>query len=122
MLARLAWHREQGHHIVILSGAFEPLLAAYGRATGVEDVIGTQLQMSDGRYTGRRMGTLCFGEGKVERLKQRLADANVDWQASYAYGDSQTDLPILQAVGHPVAVSPDDRLKEHARRHDWPVL
>ncbi|MHB0875344.1 MAG: HAD family hydrolase [Anaerolineae bacterium] len=124
VLERLRWHQAQGHHTVILSGAFEPLLSAYGGRIRLSNVVGTVLESRAGRYTGGMAGRLCFGEGKVARLREYF-DANslnVDLGASYAYADSCTDLPILEAVGRPVAVEADEPLRRHAATHGWQTM
>lgn len=124
LLERARWHQDQGHHVMILSGAFEPLLAQYAARTGIPGTAGTALETRSARYTGRLAGPLCFAEGKVTRLKDYI-DANalsLDLEASYAYADSYTDLPILQAVGRPVAVAPDAELCRFAADRGWQSL
>jgi alcohol-forming fatty acyl-CoA reductase len=124
VLERLRWHQEQGHHTLILSGAFEPLLAVYGAHVRLTHVAGTALATRSGRYTGRMAGPLCFGEGKVTRLREYLETnaLNVDLRSSYAYADSYSDLPILEAVGRPIAVAPDGALRRHAQERGWQTL
>ncbi|MGQ9554048.1 MAG: HAD family hydrolase [Anaerolineae bacterium] len=124
VLLALRQHQEQGYEIILLSGTFEPLLAAFGKAIGVTRAAGTRLQTSNGRYTGRGLAPLCMGAGKVARLRQYLAEAGigVDWSSSYAYADYITDVPVLALVGHPVAVAPDEQLRQHARQVGWCIL
>ena len=124
VLERLRWHQEQGHRVMLLSGSFEPLLDLVARDLGVEVALGARLEMRNGRYTGRVIPPLPMGTGKVERLKLYLDSEgrDVDLKASFAYGDSYTDVPLLETVGHPVAVYPDPDLAAVACQRGWPIL
>jgi HAD superfamily hydrolase (TIGR01490 family) len=124
MVARLREHRDQGHLVALVSGTFTPFLEIIARRLGVQHAIGTPLEVRDGRYTGRIVPPLCQSEGKPERVRAYLADQNVeiDWAASFAYADRNTDIPLLSLVGQPVAVYPDERLLAHAWANDWPVI
>jgi phosphoserine phosphatase len=81
----------------------------------------TYLEAEDGRLTGRIVPPVCYGPGKVVWAERFAAEHRVDLSASYFYTDSITDLPLLEQVGHPVAVNPDPRLRRLARRQGWPV-
>ena len=85
-------------------------------------IITAEVEMEDGRYTGRSAGIPCFQSGKVQRLEQWLADHGADLDGSWFYSDSHNDLPLLERVAHPVAVDPDDTLAHHARARGWPVM
>lgn len=124
VLDRLDRHRDQGHLVALVSGTFAPLLETIARRLGVGHAIGTPLEVRDGRYTGRIVPPLCQSEGKPERVRAYLAAQNVEieWPASYAYADRNTDIPLLELVGRPVAVYPDGMLLAHARAEGWPVL
>ena len=124
VLLALRQHQEQGYEVILLSGTFEPLLAAFGKAIGVTHAAGTRLQTNNGRYTGRGLAPLCMGTGKVVRLQQYLTEIgiDVDWPRSYAYADYITDVPVLALVGHPVAVAPDEQLRQHAIQAGWRIL
>ncbi|MEA3407886.1 MAG: HAD-IB family hydrolase [Chloroflexota bacterium] len=122
VLARLRHHQSAGHRVILVSGTFAPLLAAIGRQLDISDTVGTPLILRNGHYTGRCEHPLCQGKGKWLRLQSHVVDDAVDWQASYAYADSHTDIPLLEKVGHPVAVEPDPELAAHARAHDWEIL
>ena len=76
----------------------------------------------DGVYTGRLDGPFAYGEGKAEALRRFAAERGIDLEQSWAYTDAASDLPMLEAVGHPVAVNPDAGLAEIARREGWEVL
>jgi phosphoserine phosphatase len=76
----------------------------------------------EGVYPGELDGPFCYGQGKVEAIVELARWEGLDLHQCYAYSDSASDLPMLSAVGHPVAVNPDGRLERHARSHGWPVV
>ena len=89
----------------------------------MEGGIGTRYEIDgEGCFTGRLDGPFVYGEGKVEAMQAFAAEHGIDLAASYAYSDSASDLPMLRAVGHPVAVNPDPALAEVAAREGWPVM
>jgi len=120
----LRQRQQEGCEVILLSGTFEPLLASFGRTIGVRRVVGTRLEVREGRYTGRGLQPHCHGPGKPARLRQYLAEEGLalDWRRSYAYGDSIADAAVLSLVGNPVAVAPDDKLRRHAAAAGWRVL
>jgi HAD superfamily hydrolase (TIGR01490 family) len=124
VLARLRRHRAEGHLVALVSGTFAPWLEVVAHHLGVPHAIGTPLETRDGHYTGRIIKPLCQGPGKPSRVRAYLAGhgLEVDWPASFAYADSGTDLLLMEQVGHPVAVYPDDALLAHARTEGWPVV
>ena len=124
VVARLHQHRDQGHLVALVSGTFAPFLEVIARHLGVQHAIGTPLEATDGRYTGRIVPPLCQSEGKPQRVRAYFADGGVeiDWDASFAYADRDTDISLLSLVGQPVAVYPDEMLLAHARANDWPVI
>jgi len=92
---------------------------------GVKNLLATELEEVDGRYTGRERGTPCFREGKVKRLEEWLASRGErlsDYGESWFYTDSINDLPLLQRVTDPVAVHPDDQLRAHAEARGWAIV
>jgi len=123
VLARLREHQTAGHQVIIVSGTLAPLLTEIGRRLGVEETVGTPLVLRAGRYTGGSERPVCQGRGKVSRLKAYLSgEDRVSWGQSYAYADSYVDLPLLQHVGNPVAVYPDEQLRTFARRRGWEII
>jgi HAD superfamily hydrolase (TIGR01490 family) len=123
VLERLRAHQSQGHRVVIVSGTLSPLLAAVGRALQVEDTVGTEPALKHGRYSGTTLPPACQGAGKPERLEQHVGPiTELEWQQSYAYADSVTDLPLLDRVGHPVAVYPDAELAALAQARGWGII
>ena len=123
VMARLRDHQDRGHRVVIVSGTFSPLLERIGHQLGVDETVGTPLVTKNGRYTGACEAPACQGTGKVSRLEAYLGDGDdVTWAQSYAYADSHTDVPLLERVGHPVAVNPDPRLADLAHARGWEIL
>lgn len=124
VIARLREHMAQGHLTLLVSAMLTPTLKILGDALGVTDVIGTNVEVMDGRFTGRVLLPICTGSAK-ERLVREWVHARgiaLDWHASYAYADSISDVKLLEMVGHPVAVNPDPVLAAHARDKGWEIL
>lgn len=124
VLARLSSHISAGLRVVLLSGVFEPCLGHIAAQLGVTDLIGTRLEVMDGRYTGNIIPPVITGRDKLPTAIDFFAsrDLQVDWGASYAYADSSHDSSILEAVGNPVAVYPDAELLALAQARKWPVI
>ncbi len=123
VVARLRQHQTAGHRVILVSGTPAPLLAAIGRHLGIDETVGTPLIVKNGRYTGACETPVCQGGHKGTRLAAYLGEAeDARWPHSYAYADSYTDIPLLERVGHPVAVYPDARLAAHARAQGWDVI
>lgn len=124
ILDRLHWHQAEGHLVALVSGTFAPFLDLIARKLEVPHAIGTPLETHDGRYTGRIVPPLCQSQGKPRRVQAYLAELGLDvaWAASFAYADRDTDVPLLDLVGQPVAVYPDEGLLGHAQARGWPVI
>jgi HAD superfamily hydrolase (TIGR01490 family) len=121
--ARLRAHQTSGHRVILVSGTPSPLLTEIGRRLGVEETVGTPLVIRRGRYTGSCEPPACQGANKVARLEEYLQDTSeVDWAHSWAYADSYTDIPLLERVGNPVAVYPDEQLAAQARSRGWEII
>jgi putative phosphoserine phosphatase / 1-acylglycerol-3-phosphate O-acyltransferase len=120
---RIQWHRQQGHHVAIVSAstpyAVKPIATALDLG---EAYIATELEVHEGRFTGRVIEPACYGAGKVERALTYAARHGIDLRKSYFYSDSASDLPLLEAVGHPVAVNPNRKLSGIAAERGWPVM
>ncbi len=122
IIARLRDHRSSGHRTVLVSGTFSPLLAAISRQLGIDDAVGTPLVVRKGRYVGACELPLCQGMGKWLRVQECFRGDSVDWAGSYAYADSHVDIPLLDKVGHPVAVTPDPQLTAYAQERGWEII
>ncbi|WP_124948608.1 HAD-IB family hydrolase [Sulfuriferula thiophila] len=92
-LARLRWHQQQGHRCVIVSASLECYLRPWAQSVGVDEVIGSQLAMAGGSYTGQLAGANCYGAEKTRRLLELLGER--DAYTLYAYGDSKGDRELL---------------------------
>ena len=114
-------HHREGRRVVIVSSSPVEIVQPLARYLGLDEVIATRAATDeDGRYTGE-LEFYSYGPTKAEAL-QAMADQGLDLAASYAYSDSATDLPMLEAVGHPVAVNPDRELRKFAEEHEWPIM
>ncbi|MGB5277667.1 MAG: HAD family hydrolase [Gammaproteobacteria bacterium] len=114
-------HRQQGDHPVIITATNSFVTGPIARAFGVSDLIATEPEIINGQYTGKVAGTPCFQHGKIERLHAWLEQTKMDFDDSWFYSDSHNDLPLLEAVAHPVAVDPDDPLRAIAAERGWPI-
>lgn len=124
ILERLHDHQARGHTVALVSGTFGPFLDQIARAIDVPHAIGTPLEVRDGHYTGRIVPPLCQSEGKPQRVQAYFEGQGleIDWAASFAYADRDLDIPLLDRVGQPVAVYPDQGLWDRAQARGWPVL
>jgi HAD superfamily hydrolase (TIGR01490 family) len=114
-------HREQGRKVFIVSASPEEIVAPLARYLGVDEALATRAELDEhGRYTGRTE-RYCYGPEKVVAMAEAAERDGIDLAASYAYSDSATDLPMLEAVGHPVVVNPDRELQRAARANGWEV-
>ena len=115
-------HRRMGRATYIVSASPIELVDPLATALGMTDGIGTVAEVVDGRYTGRLVGPFCYGEGKVTAITDLARWEGLDLGQCYAYSDSISDLPMMHAVGHPVAVNPDSQLEREARANGWPIV
>lgn len=114
-------HRRAGRRLVMATTSPHDLAVPLGEVLGFDDVLATRYGVHDGAYTGRVDGQFVWGGAKRRVVREWAADNEIDLRASFAYSDSFYDLPLLRAVGHPVAVNPDPRLEVVARCLGWPV-
>lgn len=120
--ALLADHRARGHRLVIITSTNRFVTAPIAAELGVTDLLATEPELRDDRYTGAVCGVPCFREGKVTRLKAWLAQTDASLADSWCYSDSHNDLPILELATHPVAVDPDPTLKRVAEARGWSII
>jgi HAD superfamily hydrolase (TIGR01490 family) len=113
-------HRAAGRKVFIVSASPEEIVCPLGEFLGVDAAIASRARVEDGRYTGE-MELYAFGPQKADAMRTVAADEGIDLAASYAYSDSATDVPMLETVGHPVAVNPDRELLKVAREREWEV-
>jgi HAD superfamily hydrolase (TIGR01490 family) len=123
MLAEVHAHQDAGRPAFIVSAAGNDVVESLAAVLGMEGGIGTKYEVDpEGHYTGRFDGPFVYGPGKVEAMEAFAARHQIDLAESYAYSDSLSDLPMLRAVGNPVAVNPDPPLAELAAEEGWQVL
>jgi HAD superfamily hydrolase (TIGR01490 family) len=117
-------HRSQDHQLLIVSGGLVPCLERIGTHLSATGVLGTSVEVFDGRYTGRVIQPVMLGAEKGVSARQFFMKRGleIDWGASYAYADSIHDLPLFDIVGHPVAVYPDEDLRQLASNRQWEII
>lgn len=120
--ALLNKHREQDHTLMIITATNRFVTEPIADRLGVDQLLATEPEIRNNRYTGQVEGTPCFREGKVARLNQWLSSHGENLQNSWFYSDSHNDLPLLELVDHPVAVDPDETLAGHAQQKNWPII
>jgi HAD superfamily hydrolase (TIGR01490 family) len=118
----LATHRKSGDHLLVITSTNRFIVEPICNALGIDDLIATELEIIDGNYTGRFSGTPTFREGKVERFNQWLVEHPEHSGESYFYSDSINDLPLLLEVEIPIAVDPDDALRDEANNRNWEII
>jgi HAD superfamily hydrolase (TIGR01490 family) len=116
----MALHRAEGRAVYIVSSSPEEVVRPLARHFGVAGVIATRARIEDGRYTGE-LEFYCAGDAKAEAIRSLAERMGIDLQGSYAYSDSIADLPMLEEVGHPVAVNPDRDLRKQADERGWDI-
>ncbi|HEY2044741.1 MAG TPA: HAD family hydrolase [Jatrophihabitans sp.] len=117
----IAEHKAAGRDVVIISSSGDEVVRPIGEMVGADHVIATRMVVEDGKYTGE-IGFYAYGPHKADGLRELAIERGYDLAASYAYSDSITDAPMLEAVGHPFAVNPDKALRKLAADNKWPVL
>lgn len=115
-------HRDQGDRLLIITATNTFITRPIGQRYGIHELLGTEGEILNGRYTGEVAGTPTFQEGKVTRLNEWMKQENETLDGSYFYSDSHNDLPLLKQVTYPVAVDPDDTLHAHAQSQNWPII
>lgn len=120
-IALLERHREQGHVLVVASASGEDVVRPIADLLGLDHVVATRMRVLDGRYTGE-LEFYAYGQGKADAVRELAEREGWDLAASHAYTDSITDLPLLEAVGHPAVVNPDRALRAIALERGWEAL
>lgn len=122
-MLRVAWgHQDAGRPVYIVTAASQEIAELLAHVLQLDGGIGARSEVRDGVYTGRPDGPFTYREGKAQAIREVAAREGYDLAVSYAYSDSESDLPMLRAVGHPVAVNPDAELGRVAREQGWEVI
>jgi HAD superfamily hydrolase (TIGR01490 family) len=114
-------HRERGERVYIVSATLQEIVEHIAGDLGFDGAIGSTCEIVDGLYTGKTLRA-AHGEGKARATRELAEAEDIDLAASTAYSDSYSDVPFLEAVGHPVAANPDRKLRRIARERGWPIL
>ena len=114
-------HKTAGDLVAIVTGATPYVARPLARMLGIDHVVASELEVVDGRFTGRPVEPLCYGEGKVVRAERLAREHGFALDEAVFYTDSLTDLPLLLRVGDRVVVNPDPRLRRIARRRAWRI-
>ncbi|MCK6373819.1 MAG: HAD-IB family hydrolase [Zoogloea sp.] len=118
-------HLDSGAVVAIVTATNSFVTGPIARAFGIPHLVATIPAQEDGAFTGKPRGTPAFKAGKIERVEAWLESLGLCWESfakSSFYSDSHNDLPLMNKVGNPVAVDPDDTLRAHATGHGWPVI
>jgi HAD superfamily hydrolase (TIGR01490 family) len=122
-MLRLAWeHQDAGRRIYICTAASQEIADLLADVLLFDGAIGARYESAEGVYTGRPGGPFTYRDGKAEAIRELAATEGIALAESWAYSDSESDLPMLRAVGHPVAVNPDAGLARVARDEGWEVV
>ncbi len=114
-------HQAAGRDVIIVSTSGSEVVEPIGEMLGVDDVIATRLEEVEGKYTGE-IEYYAYAGFKAKAIKQLASERGYDLSSCFAYSDSITDVPMLEAVGHPVAVNPDKDLRAVAKEREWPIM
>ena len=114
-------HRARGERVYIVSATLQEIVQHIAEDLGFDGAIGSTCEIVDGVYTGRTLRA-AHGEGKARALRELAEAEGFDLSRSTAYSDSYSDVPFLEAVGHPVAANPDRKLRRIAAERGWPVV
>ncbi|MFP4679331.1 MAG: HAD family hydrolase [Chitinispirillaceae bacterium] len=115
-------HKSRGDHLILLTGTLDVIARCFVRHLGFSGFKATTLERKDGYYTGRVSGILPYGMGKLEVLRELKDRFGFNRDSSWLYANIFSDRYVLNAVEHPVAVNPDSKLREYARRLKWEII
>ncbi len=115
-------HQQQDDTLIIISATNYFITEPIAELLQIPNLLATKPEIVENRYTGKYLGVPTFKEGKITALMEWLDNKDHSLDNCFFYSDSVNDLPLLEAVSHPVAVNPDAKLGEVARQRDWPIL
>ena len=115
-------HRKAGDRLLVITSTHRFIVEPICQSLGIDEIIATDLEEINGNFTGKVSGTPTFKEGKVIRFNQWLEEQGETKDQSYFYSDSINDFPLLSVVKNPVAVNPDDKLREECQKRAWEII
>jgi HAD superfamily hydrolase (TIGR01490 family) len=118
----LDMHADAGRERWVISASPIEIVQGLADALGIEGALGTVGEVVDGKYTGKLVGEFMYGPAKSRAIEKLAAERGFDLAQCYAYSDSVSDLPMMELVGHPVAVNPDSALEQVAQQRGWPIV
>jgi HAD superfamily hydrolase (TIGR01490 family) len=122
-MLHVAWeHQDAGRQVFIVTAASHEMAGMLAHVLHFDGGIGSRSEVREGIYTGRPAGPFTYRDGKAQAIREVAAERGIDLAESYAYSDSESDLPMMRAVGHPVAVNPDAALMRVARQEGWQIM
>jgi len=122
VLERLKQHQQDDIHILLVSGAYTQFLQRVTEGVSFNHIIGTDISYKENKVDTKTRVKHVNGTRKTESLLQTLEGQEIDWENSFAYGDSYSDLPVLELVGNPVAVKPEEKLRSVAKARGWEII
>jgi HAD superfamily hydrolase (TIGR01490 family) len=118
----VARHRSQGDTLLIITATNRFITAPIAERLGIDNLIAVEPEIKNGHYTGKVSGVPSFREGKITRLHKWLETQNDTLDDAWFYSDSHNDIPLLELVDNPVAVDPDDTLRQTAIDRGWRIM
>jgi len=115
-------HRRQGHDLLIITATNRFIVEPIASEFEIENIIACEPEIYNEQFTGKFTGTPSYAEGKVERFNDWLKTIGRRLEESWFYSDSHNDIPLMKEVNHPVAVDPDESLKNEAIKIGWPII
>jgi HAD superfamily hydrolase (TIGR01490 family) len=115
-------HQDAGRRVFIVTAASQELADVLAHVLVLDGGVGMRSEVQDGVYTGKAAGPFTYREGKAQAIRELAAREEIDLSESFAYSDSESDLPMMRTVGHPVAVNPDRALERVAREEGWRIM
>lgn len=115
-------HRDQGHEMAVITSTNRFVVEPIVGELGIENLICSEPELENGKYTGNFTGTPCFAEGKITKINEWLEGETNRLEGAWFYSDSHNDLPLMREVGNPVAVDPDTKLRTEAENKNWEII
>ncbi len=120
--ALIEQHRQAGDRLLIITATNRFITEPIAQAFGIDELLATEPEFIQGRYTGKVVDVPCYKEGKITRFQVWLSQQTISFSETYFYSDSHNDLPLLQSVDRAIAVDPDDTLRACAEQRAWPII